>query len=244
MTVGGAGLNTPFGFVGGEGYQSDPDSGLMLLGARYYDPSIGRFISRDPIRYRGGDANLYRYCGNNPVNGIDPDGCFAQVPILVIVAIVATVVVIGIIIGIIVWPRPPRQDPPQRPDVYRRGQKNHPGIRSPRPKRPDGTGDIPVDENGMVYPGTGGQSHFEEPDPKWQYPWKIPGGSEDPPGLHWVFDDPKDKHWSLEPDYPMPLDKYKEYLRAIEDQYVPVDPGGGGGGGYGGGGGGGAGGTW
>jgi RHS repeat-associated protein len=79
MTVGGAGLATPFGFVGGEGYQSDPDSGLMLLGARYYDPSSGRFISRDPIGYEGG-LNLYAYCENDPVNGIDPDGLLVRWP--------------------------------------------------------------------------------------------------------------------------------------------------------------------
>lgn len=38
---------------------------------RYYDPNIGRFISQDPIR---DGANWYEYCGNNPVNGIDPTG--------------------------------------------------------------------------------------------------------------------------------------------------------------------------
>ena len=64
---------TPFGFVGGQGYRSDGQSGLQLLGARYYDASIGRFISRDPIGYAGG-LNLYGYSGNDPVNGIDPTG--------------------------------------------------------------------------------------------------------------------------------------------------------------------------
>jgi RHS repeat-associated protein len=95
MTVGGAGLNTPFGFVGGEGYQSDPDSGLMLLGARYYDPSIGRFISRDPIRYGGGDANIYRYCGNSPVSATDPSGLIP--PAILFLAALALVLTVGII---------------------------------------------------------------------------------------------------------------------------------------------------
>lgn len=44
--------------------------------ARYYNPSTGRFMSPDPIGFNGGDTNLYRYCGNNPVNCIDPDGLF------------------------------------------------------------------------------------------------------------------------------------------------------------------------
>jgi RHS repeat-associated protein len=46
---------TPFGFVGGEQYQTDTDSGLLLLGHRYYDNTTGRFISRDPA-YAGGEV--------------------------------------------------------------------------------------------------------------------------------------------------------------------------------------------
>jgi RHS repeat-associated protein len=75
---------TPFRFVGKQSYYNDAETGLYLLGAggnpngagRYYDPELGRFISRDPIGLAGGDANLYRYAGNNPVNGIDPSGAF------------------------------------------------------------------------------------------------------------------------------------------------------------------------
>src|SRR5438105_598325 len=43
----------------------------MLVGNRYYDSSIGRFISQDPIR--AGD-NWYAYCDNNPLSHIDPNG--------------------------------------------------------------------------------------------------------------------------------------------------------------------------
>ena len=57
--------------MGGSQYQSDADSGLMLLGHRYYDSSIGRFISEDPIQ--AGD-NWYVYCENNPLKGIAPSG--------------------------------------------------------------------------------------------------------------------------------------------------------------------------
>ena len=51
------------------GEQNDP-SGLEYLRARYYDPSIGRFLSRDPLP--GG--NRYAYVENNPVNFTDPSG--------------------------------------------------------------------------------------------------------------------------------------------------------------------------
>ena len=77
MTVTGSGTTpTPFGYAGQGGYQSDGDTGLMLLGHRYYDNSTGRFLSRDPIR--AGD-NWYVYCGNDPVNHDDPTGHFALV---------------------------------------------------------------------------------------------------------------------------------------------------------------------
>ena len=39
-----------------------------------YDPTVGRFISLDPIGFDGGDANQYQYVGNSPTNGSDPTG--------------------------------------------------------------------------------------------------------------------------------------------------------------------------
>jgi RHS repeat-associated protein len=71
-TVSRTGTNpTPFGFAGQWQYQADTDSGLMLLGNRYYDSEAGRFISKDPIK--DGD-NWYAYCGNNPLAWVDPEG--------------------------------------------------------------------------------------------------------------------------------------------------------------------------
>lgn len=47
-----------------------PQSGLVYFGARYYDPKLGRWITKDLIPA----LNLYVYCKNNPINLIDPFG--------------------------------------------------------------------------------------------------------------------------------------------------------------------------
>ena len=49
---------------------ADDETGLVYYGLRYYNPSIGRFISQDPIGEAGG-LNLYGFCGNDGVNGTD-----------------------------------------------------------------------------------------------------------------------------------------------------------------------------
>jgi RHS repeat-associated protein len=49
-------------------------NGFYYMRARYYDPDVGRFISEDPIGFKGGDVNLYAYVQNNPVNFVDPSG--------------------------------------------------------------------------------------------------------------------------------------------------------------------------
>ena len=66
----------PFGFAGG---LYDPATGLVRFGARDYDPEVGRWTSKDPIAFGGGQANLYAYVGNDPVNAIDPSGAIVNV---------------------------------------------------------------------------------------------------------------------------------------------------------------------
>jgi RHS repeat-associated protein len=64
-------------WIGGLGYQSDLPGGMMHVGARAYDPVVGRFISPDPIGFAGG-LNLYGYCGSNPVGAVDPSGLMSE----------------------------------------------------------------------------------------------------------------------------------------------------------------------
>jgi RHS repeat-associated protein len=64
-------INIPFGFAGG---LYDKDTKLIKFGYRDYDPNTGKWITKDPIRFDGGDSNLYNYVVNDPVNGVDPEG--------------------------------------------------------------------------------------------------------------------------------------------------------------------------
>ena len=62
----------PFGFGGG---LYDPDTGLIHLGTRDYDPHTGRWTARDPLGLGAGDtATLYGYAFGDPVNVVDPSG--------------------------------------------------------------------------------------------------------------------------------------------------------------------------
>lgn len=61
----------PFGFVGGV---YDKDTNLVRFGVRDYDPETGRWTTKDPISFAGGDANLYVYVLSDPINLIDPRG--------------------------------------------------------------------------------------------------------------------------------------------------------------------------
>jgi RHS repeat-associated protein len=55
------------------GRDFDSETGLDYYRARYYDPAIGRFISEDPIRFKGG-VNFFAYGLNSPMNWKDPSG--------------------------------------------------------------------------------------------------------------------------------------------------------------------------
>ncbi len=76
-------------------YYFDADTGLYYLEARYYSPSWRRFISPDSSEYLDPDSvnglNLYCYCSNDPVNLVDPSGCFA-----------ISALVVGLIVGAVI----------------------------------------------------------------------------------------------------------------------------------------------
>ena len=65
-------INNPIRY---SGEYLDEETGLIYLRARYYDPSVGRFISEDPIR---DGMNWYAYCGNSPVNFYDCNGMWME----------------------------------------------------------------------------------------------------------------------------------------------------------------------
>jgi RHS repeat-associated protein len=63
---------TEYGYIG---QRLDPDTHLMMLNARFYDPVQQRFITEDPIGTAGG-INVFAYSANDPVNAADPSGLY------------------------------------------------------------------------------------------------------------------------------------------------------------------------
>ena len=57
--------------------RQDAETGLVYMGARYYDPVVGRFVSKDPVGFDEKNLhsfNRYAYANNNPYKFRDPDG--------------------------------------------------------------------------------------------------------------------------------------------------------------------------
>ena len=64
-------IKNPYTYTGREW---DEETGLYYYRARYYNAETGRWMTKDPIGFAGGDANFYVYVMNNPINTIDPLG--------------------------------------------------------------------------------------------------------------------------------------------------------------------------
>ena len=78
LTASSGSLVNPFQYTGREW---DTETNLQFSRARYYDPTIGRFLSEDPEKF-GAGVNFYDYVSNNSVNQIDPSGlaqCWYQI---------------------------------------------------------------------------------------------------------------------------------------------------------------------
>jgi len=56
------------------GRMYDEDTGLQNNLNRWYDGAVGQWLGEDPMGFRGGDANGYRYVGNAPTKAVDPTG--------------------------------------------------------------------------------------------------------------------------------------------------------------------------
>ena len=78
---------------------TDAPSGIIQMGARPYQPALGRFLTVDPIL--GGSANDYDYVGGNPISAFDIDGtavgnpCGSVWKVVGCVAVVAAAVALG-----------------------------------------------------------------------------------------------------------------------------------------------------
>lgn len=73
-------IGNPFRYTGREQDAED----LYYYRARYYDPTVQRFISEDPIAFSASDVNFYRYVFNNPLNLNDPSGLIVETAIDII----------------------------------------------------------------------------------------------------------------------------------------------------------------
>ena len=70
-------IPNPYLYCGAYGVRWDADLSLYLMGARWYNPATGRFLTKDsypPDLLAPLTQNPYQYCENNPVNRVDPTG--------------------------------------------------------------------------------------------------------------------------------------------------------------------------
>lgn len=97
-----SGLTTTGSNIGFTGHVNDPETDLVYMQQRYYDPIAGRFLSIDPIvadSDAGTNFNRYYYAENNPYKYTDPDGRLAFVVPIAVGALIGG----GINLGAQLW---------------------------------------------------------------------------------------------------------------------------------------------
>jgi RHS repeat-associated protein len=98
-----------YGWLGAKQRSAETPTGLLLMGARLYNPTTGRFLSVDPVL--GGSCNSYEYVCGDPINLVDLDGRMTAVALVgmaglgVSAGTVLTVIGVGAVVAIIglIW---------------------------------------------------------------------------------------------------------------------------------------------
>ncbi|WP_243667323.1 RHS repeat domain-containing protein [Pseudomonas brassicae] len=78
--------------IGFHGKAHDDGTGLSYMGARYYNPVLGRFMGVDPVDFQIENLhsfNRYTYANNNPYKYVDPDGRYAHLLVAMVYALTA-----------------------------------------------------------------------------------------------------------------------------------------------------------
>ena len=118
-----------------QGREIDWSTGLIHFRARWYDPSTGRWLSKDPVGIRGG-LNQYVAFGNNPVNFIDPMGEWVWWAITIFLGTLWLYHEIAPYFDPNYPPRPPEPEPPKPPEPEP-PKPPEPGPPEPEPPKPE-----------------------------------------------------------------------------------------------------------